>query len=180
MPGVGVKIITSQEFDPQRDPADVAISFGDGNWDGLVTKLFAEEVFPVCSPAYRPASRSIHTPADLATETLLHLQPAEPQRWMSWRDWFAAHGLGAPLEDEAMTFNSYAHVIHAALMGQGVALGWSPLVDELLATGQLVRIITESLHTERGYFLVCSVPRARSADVRTFRDWILREYAANS
>lgn len=180
MPGVRVTITTSQEFDPQRDRSDVAISFGDGNWDGAVTRLFSEEVFPVCSPGYRDMGGVIHTPADLAAQTLLHLQPAQPQRWMAWRDWFAAHGLGAPLEDEAMTFNSYAHVIHAALMGQGVALGWSPLVDDLLATGQLVRVFTESLRTERGYFLVCPAPRARAADVRTFRDWILRECTTDS
>jgi putative choline sulfate-utilization transcription factor len=177
MPGVQVKLITSQDFEPPRDRADVAISFGDGDWAGQVTRLFPEEVFPVCSPVYRQASGSIGTPSDLYACTLLHLQPAEPQRWMSWHDWFAAHELDAPLGDEAVTFNSYAHVIHATLMGQGVALGWSPLVDTLLSTGQLVRVFAESLHTGRGYFLVCAASRSQNAAAAAFCDWIVRECA---
>jgi DNA-binding transcriptional LysR family regulator len=58
-------------------------------------------------------------------------------------------------------------------MGQGVALGWSPLIDELLATGQLVALADEPLVTDRGYMLL--TPREPSAAVRAFREWLLDE-----
>jgi DNA-binding transcriptional LysR family regulator len=74
-----------------------------------------------------------------------------------------------------MTFNSYALVIHAVLMNQGVALGWNPLTDELLASGQLVRLLDTPVVTSRGYFLVCPQARPEAAAVPLFRRWLFDE-----
>ena len=98
---------------------------------------------------------------------LLHLEPTTPERWLSWDGWFAAHGLARAAAHRGITFNSFAFVAHAAVMGQGVALGWAPLVDELIATGQLVRLFDAPVVTERGYVLV--TPRTPSPAVRAFR-----------
>lgn len=122
MPGVDVRVVTSQDIDPQREHADVAILFGAGDWPGCTsTRLFQEHVTPVCSPAFRTAHADIARPADLLRAPLLHVQPTRPERWLAWRDWFDAHGLAAPPEPHGLTFNSYSLVIQAALMNQGVA-----------------------------------------------------------
>ena len=178
MPDVDVKIITSQNvFDPSHDQADIAIAFGDphADWGAHdVVKLFPERVTPVCSPAFLAAQcRMPRAPADLANLPLLHLEPTTPARWLSWADWFAAHGLDAPPAHRGITFNSYAFVAHAAIMGQGVALGWAPLVDELLATGQLVKLFDAPVVTERGYLLVTQ--RAATPAISAFRQWLLGE-----
>ncbi|WP_118180203.1 choline sulfate utilization transcriptional regulator [Paraburkholderia phosphatilytica] len=177
MPDVSVKIVTSQQtFDPRHDHADVAIAFGDGDWTPCTsTRLFPEEVTPVCSPAFRDQHRHVTEPADLAMLPLLHVQPTEPARWLSWAAWFAAHHLPAPDKEQGMTFNSYALVIHAALMGQGVALGWTPLIDELIASGQLVRLIDAPVVTARGYFLVRPLARPEAPAVPLFRRWLFDE-----
>ena len=39
-------------------------------------------------------------------------------------------------------------------MGQGIALGWRPLIDPFLSDGQLIALPGLSAHTKRGYFLV--------------------------
>jgi putative choline sulfate-utilization transcription factor len=165
MPEVNVKIITSQAaFDPRRDRADIAIAFGDGDWAPCTsTRLFPEEVTPVCSPAFRSAHPDVTHAADLTSLPLMHVQPTEPERWLAWSDWFAAHDLYPAADRHGITFNSYALVIHAVLMNQGVALGWTPLVDELLATGQLVRLLNQPVVTSRGYFLVCPQARPEAA-----------------
>ncbi|CDY75026.1 Transcriptional regulator, LysR family [Caballeronia glathei] len=177
MPDVDVRIITSQTvFDPSHDHADIAIAFGDasGDWGPRETlKLFAEEVTPVCSPSFAAAHAGLGSTADLASLPLLHLEPTTPERWLSWDGWFAAHGLAPPPAHRGITFNSYAFVAHAAVMGQGVALGWAPLVDELIATGQLVRLFDAPVVTERGYVLV--TPRTPSPAVRAFVQWLLDE-----
>ena len=174
VPGVNVKIVTSQEgFDPERDRADIAIAFGAGDWSPYrSTRLFPEQVTPVCTPAFRNAHPDIGSPADLRALPLLHVQPTHPERWLDWKGWFAAQGLGAPPEDQGMTFNSYALVIHAALSHQGVALGWVPLIDELVATGQLVRVAEPPVVTERGYFLVCPAARPEAPAAPAFRRWL--------
>jgi putative choline sulfate-utilization transcription factor len=179
MPEVNVKIITSQAaFDPRHDHADIAIAFGDGDWAPCTsTRLFTEEVTPVCSPAFRDAHPEVAHPADLTSLPLLHVQPTEPERWLAWSDWFAAHDLHPPADRHGITFNSYALVIHAVLMNQGIALGWTPLVDELLATGQLVRLLDQPVVTSRGYFLVCPQARPEAAAVPLFRRWLFDECA---
>jgi putative choline sulfate-utilization transcription factor len=177
MPDVDVKIITSQNvFDTSHDHADIAIAFGDphADWGAReVVKLFAEEVTPVCSPSFLAANARPRAPADLASLPLLHLEPTTPERWLSWDGWFAAHGLDSPPAHRGITFNSYAFVAHAAVMGQGVALGWAPLVDELIATGQLVRLFDAAVVTEHGYLLVTQ--RAPTPTVHAFRQWLLDE-----
>ncbi|WP_176057059.1 LysR family transcriptional regulator [Paraburkholderia sp. BCC1876] len=177
MPDVDVKIITSQSvFDPSHDQADIAIAFGDAHADWTargVVKLFPEHVMPVCSPAFLAAHPSLRTPSDLPGVPLLHLEPTQPARWLSWGDWFAAHGLDTPAAHRGITFNSFTLVAHAAIMGQGVALGWAPLVDELLATGQLVELFDAPVVTERGYLLVTQ--RAANPVINAFRQWLLGE-----
>jgi DNA-binding transcriptional LysR family regulator len=44
-------------------------------------------------------------------------------------------GASLPSKNRSVIINDYVSVIHAALNGQGVALGWRHLVDGLLAEG---------------------------------------------
>jgi putative choline sulfate-utilization transcription factor len=180
MPDVDVRVVTSQALDPRREQADVAILFGDGAWPSCTsTRLFPEAVTPVCSPAFRAAhAAAVARPADLLPLPLLHVQPTDPERWLAWRDWFGAHDLDAPHGTHGLTFNSYALVIHAALMHQGVALGWAPLVDALIESGQLVRLIDTPVVTPRGYFLVRPPARPEAPAVSLFRRWLLDACAA--
>ncbi|HTH76335.1 MAG TPA: LysR family transcriptional regulator [Trinickia sp.] len=182
LPDINVKVVTSQlAFDPRRDHADVAIAFGDGDWSPCTaTRLFQEQVIPVCSPAFRAAHPEIARPADLRAMSLLHVQPAQPERWMGWNGWFATHGLSAPPDEHGSTFNSYALVMHAALTHQGVALGWLPLVDELVASGQLVTLFDEPVTTARGYFLVCPPARPETPAAPAFRRWLFAACAASA
>ncbi len=182
LPDVTVKVVTSQSaFDPRRDHADVAIAFGEGDWSPCTaTRLFQEQVVAVCSPAFRQAHPEIATPADLRTAPLLHVQPTEPERWLGWNGWFAMHGLSAPPDEHGSTFNSYALVMHAALTHQGVALGWLPLVDELVRSGQLVTLFDEPVTTPRGYFLVCPPARPETPAAPAFRRWLFAACASSA
>lgn len=174
MPGVDVKIVTSQDvFEPRHDQADVAIAFGAGDWRPCTsTRLFAERVTPVCSPAFRDAHRHAHAARDLCDLPLLHVQPTEPERWLTWDAWFAEQGLAWPGGARGVTFNSYSLVIQAALMGHGVALGWAPLVDELLESCLLVPLLDLPVTTQRGYFLVRPPARPEPQAVPAFRRWL--------
>src|SRR5471032_40946 len=177
MPNVDVRITTAQDvIAADHDHADIVIGFGDAetDWAGRGTvKLFPERVTPVCSPAFLARHGKPGHPSDLANLPLLHLEPTNPERWLSWHGWFAAHGLAAPPAHRGITFNSYGFVAHAAIMGQGVALGWAPLVDELVASGQLIELFDTPVTTDAGYVL--NAPRAQTTAVCAFRDWLLVE-----
>ena len=179
VPELDVRIVTSQnQFDIRGEPVDMAIAFGDGQWPGCsATHLFPEIVVPVCSPTFYAQQGLSGHAADLRTLALLHLESAEPQRWLLWDGWFAAHGLRSAGTGHDLTLNNYPLVIQAAMAGQGVALGWAPLVDALVRGGQLVAAVAAPLRTARAYFLVEPNTRRNSEALHRFRSWMVQECA---
>jgi DNA-binding transcriptional LysR family regulator len=176
-PDLDVRIVTSQnEFDIRGEAVDVAIAFGAGPWPGCSgERLLPERVVPVCSPGFLAEHGLDGAPQRLAGLPLLHLEGAVPARWLSWGDWFALHALPEPDERHGITLNNYALVIQAAIAGQGVALGWLPLVDEQLRLGQLVAATPRPVSTERGYYLVQPQAQRAAEPLTRFRDWIRNE-----
>lgn len=185
-PELDVRIVTTQNaIDLRREAADIAITFGHGHWPGCEAELlFPERVLPVCSPAFRAsrapfdagaAAGAAASPADLAPLPLLHLESVGPAAWLSWSDWFTLHGLAVPAGGHDLTFNNYPLVLQAALMGQGVALGWSPLIADLMRDGHLVALLDRPVQTERGYFLVVSSRRKPDERRDRFRRWVVEE-----
>jgi DNA-binding transcriptional LysR family regulator len=68
-------------------------------------------------------------------------------------------------------------VIRAATEGQGIALGWHGLVDDLLESGRLELVFPDVVSTTNGYFLrAARTPPAPA--VRRMCDWIVSSAAA--
>jgi putative choline sulfate-utilization transcription factor len=177
VPDLDVRIVTTQnEFDIRGEPVDIAIAFGAGQWPGCAAApLFPEIVIPVCSPRFLAQHGLTGQAADLVRLPLLHLESAEPLRWLGWESWFALQRLATTDESHDLTLNNYPLVIQAAIAGQGVALGWMPLVDDLLRSGQLVVAVQQPVKTARGYFLVEPHTQRASEPLRRFRQWVLGE-----
>jgi DNA-binding transcriptional LysR family regulator len=143
-------------------------------------RLFDEAMVPVCSPRLVcELDLPLQAPADLARHTLLHLvmdgdsggMPAE------WEPWLTAWGLADLRPAARLSFSSYSEAIAAAVAGQGVALGRRPLVDALLAGGQLVTPFDADVASARAYQLIVDpAARARPA-VRAFEQWLLAQCA---
>lgn len=173
MPELEVRIITSQQAIDLRDEViDIAIVFGEGNWPGCVAeKLLPERVVPVCSPGFLDSAGWENGNVPWADVPLLHLERPAASRWMDWADWFRHAQLAEHRANHDLTFNNYPLVIQAAMSGQGVALGWLPLVEDLLAGGQLVSLAEEVSATERGYFLVLRETTRLTGVIGRFRRW---------
>src|SRR5262245_4813166 len=79
---------TRAHIDFAHEDFDLAIRHGDGEWPGLsVTRLYAEELFPVCNPKFLRGRGALRSPADLRHHTLLH---ATDRR--DWARWLEAAG----------------------------------------------------------------------------------------
>ncbi len=174
VPGVEVRMTTAQaDITPSDSDFDLAVLFGDGHWPRFrSTRLWDEEVFPVCTPAYLDGRPLPRTPQDIVDMRLLHLHSDGAQRWFDWADWFVAHDLVAPRQTEGPTFSNFQLVLQAVLMGQGVALGFTPLIDDLVASGHLVRLTQAPLRSERGYYLVEPLESRGGRTHETVRDWL--------
>lgn len=178
-PQLDVRIVTSQnQFDIRAEPVDLAISFGDGQWPGCdAQRILPELVAPVCSPTLL-AKHGVTSAQDVMRMPLLHLESPGTTRWMDWKDWAHAQGLDGLGEGQSLTVGNYPLAIQAAIAGRGVVLGWRPLVDELLRSGQLVALPLAPLTTPRGYFLVSPYGRESVDALGSLRAWIVRECAA--
>ena len=149
-PDVDLRIMTGDQAGTATY-ADIHIRFGSGNWPGVnAGKILGEEVYAVCSPLYLQDRPTPLTLDDLKRAKLLQLSDTL-ERWYEWRSWFDALGTPVTARLDAIDFDSYAHLIGAALAGQGVALCWSGLLDEYLLSGALLRVSDETMTSSRGY-----------------------------
>ena len=137
-------------------------------------RLFGERLQPVCSPALAAdRARPLKRPEDLARHVLLHIDDDRGRfPWLNWGQWFAAIGMAETAGAGAMRFNQFDLLIQAALDGQGVALGRSPLVDRLLEQRQLVAPFHKTHATTRAYFIVRSAASAKRPEAQAVVDWL--------
>lgn len=178
-PELDVRIMTSQSmFDIRDEPVDLAISFGDGVWPGCdAQKILPELVVPVCSPELLQRHGGTPSAAEVMAMPLLHLESGARTRWMTWQDWARLQGLLPAEQTQSLTLGNYPLVIQAAIAGRGVALGWRPLVDDLLAEGRLAALPVSPLTTERGYYLVNPQGHTAWEALDSLRNWIVQECA---
>lgn len=176
-PQVDVSLVTSERnHNMLRTDIDVAVLFGDGRFkQGESRWLFSEEVFPVCSPLLLK-DRPLPLPAQaLAEFPLLHLRASNSNSWFDWSGVFRELGITSPPAPGQLRFDNYTLLIQAAIGGQGVAIGWRHLVDNLLAQGLLCRPIAETVLSRLGYYVVLPQRKRRGVLIRQFVDWLMEE-----
>ena len=186
-PGVDVRITATHEVvDLEREGVDVAIRDCPLNRaaPGSIF-LVGEHLAAMCSPQYaREARRNklpLRTPEDLRYHVLLNLHDA-PRKWpwLSWAAWFEAMGVEDPTPTSTLTFDQYDQVIHAALLGQGVALGRMSLTGGDIKAKRLVPLFGRQQRLARGYHAVFARGAADQAEVLRFVDWLRSEIAAGT
>jgi LysR family glycine cleavage system transcriptional activator len=173
-PGVDVRISAGNTLvNLERDGVDVAVRYqaiDDSQPDG---RLFGETVYPVCSPKLRrDPTMPLRVPADLARHTLLRMEPDGKNQLQDWGLWLQAMKLADLRPAGVMHFSSYDQLIHAAIAGQGVALGRLPLIDQLMKARKLVAPFADAVVSPRGYRIVVAPPSARRPEVVAFTAWL--------
>ncbi len=173
-PDVELRVIT-QDTDEGvgRDEADLWIPLGPGPWIGLSCWAFAaERLVPVASRTYLERVQ----PAVLTEADLLHTEERYSTRF-DWLKWFDHHNLDPSMAVGGQRSNDYSIVVHAALQGQGVALGWWHIVEPLLADGRLVRFGNDEVSTDQPFCVVSRASAPRRTGVDALRRWLLDEAA---
>lgn len=170
--------------DLERDPVDVAIRYGAGDYPGLsVTPLLREREFPVCSPTLMEGPHPLREPADLAHHTLLHVTNwraytddwGEDDLWPNWKMWLKAAGVHTVDWRTGPRFKQSMMAMQAAREGQGVALGSTILAADDLKSGRLVRPfdVTVGAPDAFGYYFVCLERYADRPKIAAFRTWMM-------
>lgn len=177
-PDVDVRISASYNVVKlDREGVDLAVRYGPMTGTGdAALKLFGETVRPVCSPALcadrrRPLARL----EDLRHHVLLYVGTGDTSPAHDWTLWLRAMKIEALKPAGMLHLSQYDQMIHAAIAGQGIALGSFPLVAQLLKEGRLVAPFKKSVASPLGYQLLRSSTSAQKPEVRDFHTWLLNE-----
>ncbi|MBL0422154.1 LysR family transcriptional regulator [Ramlibacter sp. AW1] len=135
--------------------------------------LLAEDVIPVCNPAFLAAGRPL-SPTRLAQVPLLQ-QSTRPE---AWRQWFDAQGVQAEAALAGPRYELFSMQVAAAVSGLGVALVPTLLVQQELQSGLLAIACDRPLRGQRAYYLVEPEGLERPAVAR-LRQWLKDEAAAD-
>lgn len=161
------QLIMSALSGPVTD-VDLGMRFVDGPDDRHEASYIMPEILvPICSPGYRDGQRDTSADAAGLVEPLIDLGEAQPD----WSQVFFPGDAGAAAN--SMIFADYAIVVQAALLGQGVALGWLNVACHWLRTKALVPASPGVKTTGRHCQFVRSRDKPLRPIVADVRDWII-------
>lgn len=167
-----------REVSFQRDRIDVAIvhSHMHKHNNGHVVPLMKDKVFPVCSPAFAQ-NRGLSHPDQLAFIPLLN----DDSEWRfsspyaEWDKWLQLVSAKGVKPSRGISFNRGDLAVQAAIAGQGVALGRTPLVMDDIQQGRLVQPFSEALDEGNMYLFVCPEAQRQREVVQQLLSWLVEE-----
>lgn len=157
-------------FDLQAQGVDLAIRWGDGNWDDVEVRPFLScPAWPVGNA--ETAGEIARLGWDEAMQHLTLLRDHDDSN--AWSDWLEVAGLTPQIRKDALIVPDPNVRVQAVIDGQGIALN-DDLVAQELSNGRLVRLSEMEL-AQYGYFLAIPQQRQKRKSVAAFVEWILQQ-----
>ncbi|WP_281824212.1 LysR substrate-binding domain-containing protein [Jannaschia rubra] len=174
-PDIDLRVISEDAWNaPDDGQVDVAVRYGRPPFRGMrVAASLGEAVVPVCAPAMA-ADLGPVTMGGLARGgdiPLIDSASPEPS-WLDWAGWFARKGWAGGFDGARLRFSSYSDAAYAAMDGQGVALGWTGLLERPLADGRLVALDVPPLRPAERHHILVPEGRPLAEPVDAFTDWL--------
>jgi len=174
-PNIDVRISAINRLsDLRAEGLDLAIRYGPPeDAPAGATRLFGETVAPVAHPSL--GLTALGCPEELEDLVLLEFEDTY-RPWLRWDEWLACQGWNSWKPKGVLRFNQYDQMIHAAIAGQGIALGRLELIGLMLADGRLAKISMPRPGpvTSNAYWLI-RIPSASRAEVDEVVSWISDE-----
>lgn len=155
--------------DFNREEIDIAVTYGKGDWPGVVADLILSlDFFPVCSPSFMSNDKPLSDINNLKYYTLLH-----DANYECWVDWLKLANINEINAGKGTIIDDTNVLIQAAVDGQGVALGSTTFVQDLLDSGKLIKPFDITLENEFAYYIVCPEAHLKNPSVLAFKNWLL-------
>lgn len=172
-PEIDIKVGTSDETpDAHPTDADLSIRLFRTPPDGMPSDLlFPLTLAPAGSPEFKKNLEVRDNRIVSDFPVIVHeTYPA------AWKQWSRSAGITLPASGKVTRLDSMIAVVRACERGLGAALVPVPLADLWFKQGSIVRLFSQQLVAEVGYFLVVREDRADDPAVSLLRDWILRSF----
>jgi len=168
-PRTDLRVATSNAVhDLRADGIDLAIRYArEASVPRGAVRLFDETLAPVAHPSLLPVL------ASGGSCPLLEFEDTRP--WLQWRRWFD-EARWRRSNRQVLHFNQYDQLVHAALAGQGIAIGRIELIQPLIDSEQLaiVELPCTPVPSPYSYWLLQADENPRD-DVRRVSEWIQLE-----
>ncbi|TVO58884.1 LysR substrate-binding domain-containing protein [Denitromonas halophila] len=172
-PEIDVRISTTNRvIDLTHEDIDLALRYcADRDAPKTSWRLFGDTLLPVAHPSI--GSDLVLDAQSLPNQVLLDFDGGG-HAWLSWTPWLAAEGLDDIQPRSCLRFSHYDQLIHAALAGQGLAIGRMEMLEPLLREGRLVPVgINRRAIEGRGIWLI-PAPGPMRPEVDVFAAWVRR------
>ncbi len=154
--------VTEEEF-------NVGIRWGLGDWpERYAVPLYEEQLIPVCTTAYMAQHGPFNSASDLLRAALIHPDPT----YHDWRAWTKCWSGGEFPIERGMTFDTLDHALQGAKAGHGIAMADHFLVQQELATGELVPAVSEIHPSGVSYYLVFRQKLAEDMRLKALVIWL--------
>ncbi|GLT23533.1 LysR family transcriptional regulator [Zoogloea oryzae] len=174
-PNVEVRLSANNNIvDLRQEGLDVAIRYcAEPAMPAGARRLFGETVFPVAHPSLGIAR--LDDPDIIRRSVLLEFE-GDQSPWWNWEAWLEMQGWSGVRPRGVLRFNLFDQMVHAAVAGQGIALGRSQFIRPMLADGRLRALPT--IHPgPRSNKVFCLLLRdaTPSKETQALVDWIVAE-----
>lgn len=176
-PELEVRLSANNELvDLRQEGLDIAVRYCAGNAvPAGARRLFGERIAPVAHPAL--AIDRLDRPEIIAGSVLLEFE-GDQRPWWSWQTWLESQGWADVKPKGILRFNQYDQMIHAAMAGQGIALGRMELVSSMVADGRLRALPTLQPGPASSHvYCLLQAEVQPSREVQQVIEWIVAEAA---
>ncbi len=173
-PDIDLEFITTIRLvDLTREEFDIAVRYGPGQWDGVISTPVSEAVLlPVCTPDVLARGGGA-LPGLLTTARRIQCSA-----YNEWRDWAEIEKFDLSRVPPTMVIEEFQVALTAALASQGLALLPELLVRDRIKRGELVIFSSARVKTEYNFFIVHTPNAPRRPVVPRVIEWIKAEATA--
>ncbi len=174
-PQVEVRLSANNNIvDLRQEGLDIAIRYcAEPAMPTGARRLFGETVFPVAHPSLGIAR--LDDPEIIRRSVLLEFE-GDQSPWWRWDVWLAMQGWPGIKPKGVLRFNLFDQMVHAAVAGQGIALGRGQFIRPMLDDGRLV-VLPTLQPGPKSNKVFCLIQRdsTPSKETQALVDWILKE-----
>ena len=146
--------------------ADIVIS-----WDDITAEnaqpLLTLTPFAIASPAFIERFGRPNHPVDLVNMPLIHQRDTS-----SWIDWFTAMDVACVKPLKGPIFEDANAVMRGAVEGQGVTLGWMPLIEQEIETGRVIQLFDQSVAWRKQYYVNVASRGMQNSAAQSVVEWL--------
>lgn len=176
-PDIDIQVGTSDESSEKHpSDADLSIRLFRSPPAGLRSDLlFPLRTVPSGSPSFKKGLKVVRK--KIVSDFPIIVHDTQPKAWQQWSE---ATGISLPDSVKVTRLDSMIAIVRAVEQGIGAAMVPVPLADLWFRQGSIVRLFNNELVSDVSYYLVSSEDSAENAAVTEFRDWILKNFSADT